>query len=228
VIYSGRSLYKLVFSHHSCISTRDIQQRSTDIAAQSRDRKIFDRQLSTKISGHSVECWFQTHTQSQNHRSEAKPSTITTSQAQFSNSYQNALLNPRPRPSPTLTLADFHIDNLRNTVVNSPGGQSSWTSVVACPSNYWNCKCLTSGDRTGKVDGTLGDSVFSIKSGFCGMGKLNFYKSGNTFLMYKDGGDGKVIGTCYWNTGDAGKVCGITGGSTTVTGGYVCYSYVCN
>lgn len=53
---------------------------------------------------------------------------------------------------PTLILADFHIDNLRNTVVNGLGGQTSWTFVA----------------------------------------------------------------------GDAGKAYGITGGSTTVKGGYLC------
>lgn len=31
---------------------------------------------------------------------------------------------------PTLILADFHIDNLRNTVVNGLGGQTSWTFVA--------------------------------------------------------------------------------------------------
>ncbi|KAH8736633.1 hypothetical protein BGZ61DRAFT_341589 [Ilyonectria robusta] len=129
---------------------------------------------------------------------------------------------------PAFAVADFHIDTLRNTAISSGSGQTVWTSTVACPSNYWNCKCLTTGDRTGKVDGGLGDSVFSIKSGFCGMGKLNFYKNGNKFLMYKDGGDGSVIGTCELNNGDAGKQCGITGGNSIITGGYVCYTYVCN
>jgi hypothetical protein len=52
------------------------------------------------------------------------------------------------------------------------------------------------------------------------MEKLNLYKSGSTFLMYKHNGPRKLIETCYWNAGDTEKTCGMTGG-------YDCYSYVC-
>ncbi|SPJ82345.1 uncharacterized protein FTOL_09750 [Fusarium torulosum] len=128
---------------------------------------------------------------------------------------------------PALAAADFHIDNLSNTAISSGTGQTRWSSTVACPSNYWNCKCLTQSDRTGRVEGSLGNDVFAVRN-LCGMKKLNFYKSGSSYQMYEDSGNGKVIGNCYRNDGDVGKQCGITGGNSIVTQGYVCYSYVCN
>lgn len=99
---------------------------------------------------------------------------------------------------------------------------------MAYLSNYWNYKCLTTGNRTGKVDRGLSDSIFLIKSGFYSIGKLNFYKNSNKFFMYKDGGDGSVISTYELNNRDTGKQYSITGSSLIITGGYICYTYICN
>lgn len=124
-------------------------------------------------------------------------------------------------------LADFHIDTLYNSVVTSGSTQQHWTSYVACPSDYWNCQCLTDSDRTGSIfNGNPGDSFFSIKSGFCGMDQMNFYQDGDNYDFYINGGDGSKIGTCYPNTEP--KECGIVGGTSEVMGGMVCYSYACN
>lgn len=125
-------------------------------------------------------------------------------------------------------LADFHVDTVHNSVVTGPSSQDHWTSYVACPSNYFNCKCLVSSDRTGHVDGgNPGTGFFYIDSGFCGMGQMNFYDRGNGhWEYYLNGGD--KIGDCYGNGNDGAKQCGITGGSAITTGGLVCYGYPCN
>ncbi|KAE8366915.1 hypothetical protein BDV27DRAFT_155544 [Aspergillus caelatus] len=125
------------------------------------------------------------------------------------------------------TFADFHINNVYNSVVTSGSSQQHWTSYVACPSNYWNCKCMANNDRAGHlVDGDLGSSFFSIEAGFCGMEKMNFYQDGGEYKIYIDGGDGSEVGTCYQN--NESKECAIFGGSAYTGGGMVCITYACN
>ncbi|KAJ2982974.1 hypothetical protein NQ176_g1031 [Zarea fungicola] len=122
-------------------------------------------------------------------------------------------------------LADFHVNTIQNIAVTGPSSQQRWTSYVACPSNYWNCKCLANGDRAGPVSGKTSDSFFSVQN-LCGMRKLNFYRKGNNFDMYEDSGNGQVIGTCYPSPTDQ-KQCVLATGNAQIVGGYVCYSYVC-
>ena len=118
-------------------------------------------------------------------------------------------------------LADFRI-----TQGIAPGGGAG---LEACPSNYYNCKCLKDGDRAAQVVvndhgvGSLPASMFSVKAGLCGLGQLNFQKRGDgSWNIYKNDGDGSVQGTCYPDT--AGTSC---------SGGFffydqlVCYSYIC-
>lgn len=118
-------------------------------------------------------------------------------------------------------LANFHV--IQGI---APGGLAG---LEACPSNYYNCKCMTGGDRAAQVlvdghgVGDLPDDFFSIKSGLCGMGQLNFYKrSDGHWDFYVSNGDGKVQGACHSNTA-----------SSSCSGGFffndllVCYSYIC-
>jgi hypothetical protein len=121
-----------------------------------------------------------------------------------------------------LALADFHI-----VQGIAPGGGAG---LEACPSDYYNCNCLKNGDRAAQVlvggrgVGSLPDSFFSVKSGLCGLGQLNFYKQGDgSWKFYKDGGDGSLQGTCYKNT--AGTSCS---GGFIFYDQLVCYSYICN
>ena len=119
------------------------------------------------------------------------------------------------------TLADFHI-----VQGIAPGGGAG---LEACPSNYYNCKCLKDGDRAAQVIvndkgvGSLPDNFFSVKAGFCGMGKLDFWKRGDGHWdIYQSGGDGSAQGTCYGNT--AGTNCSP---GFFFNDQLVCYSYIC-
>ncbi|KAF8329643.1 hypothetical protein F5887DRAFT_115510 [Amanita rubescens] len=118
------------------------------------------------------------------------------------------------------TLADFHVVQV---VPNR-----SIASLQACPSNYYNCKCLLDGDRAAQVVvnfqgvGLLPDNFFSTIAGLCGMGQLNFYKQGDGHWdFYVDGGDGSLQGTCYPNSADSSCF------GTAVHDQLVCYSYIC-
>jgi hypothetical protein len=118
-------------------------------------------------------------------------------------------------------IADFHI--IQGI---APGGG---TGLEACPSNYDNCKCMKDGDRAaqvfvnGKGVANLPDDSFSLKAGFCGIGKLNFYKQSNgAWNFYVDGGDGSLQGTCY--SSNAGNSCS---GGFIFYDKLVCYSYIC-
>src|ERR1700733_14773485 len=86
----------------------------------------------------------------------------------------------------------------------APGGGAG---LAACPSNYYNCKCLVNGDRAAQIVvngqgvGSLSNNFFSIKGGLCGMGLFNFYKQGDGHWdFYVDNGDGSLQGTCYSNS----------------------------
>jgi hypothetical protein len=117
--------------------------------------------------------------------------------------------------------ADFHI-----VQGIAPGGGAG---LEACPSDYYNCKCLKDGDRAAQVIvngagvGSLPANFFSVKKGLCGLGQLNFYKSsdGKSWNFYQDKGDGTVQGTCYPNT--AGTTCS----GFIFNDQLVCYSYIC-
>lgn len=80
-----------------------------------------------------------------------------------------------------------------------------YTEYIACPSNYYNCKCFGSIgiDRGVKVlpRGSTKGSFFSLASGLCGMGQLDFYYRPNFghWEFYVHGGNGQVQGTCYKN-----------------------------
>jgi hypothetical protein len=118
-------------------------------------------------------------------------------------------------------LADFHI-----VQGIAPGGGAG---LEACPSNYYNCKCLKDGDRAAQVlvnnhgVGSLPNNFFSTKAGLCGAGQLNFYKQNDGHWdFYVNNGDGSLQGTCYSNSA----------GTTCSDGFYfydqlICYSYIC-
>ena len=93
--------------------------------------------------------------------------------------------------------ANFHIT--QGIVGNSAG-------LEACPSNYYNCDCLANHNRAAEVvvNGqeveSLPDSFFSVQSGFCGIGQLNFYKQGDgSWDIYQNDGNGSLQGKCYSN-----------------------------
>ena len=123
-------------------------------------------------------------------------------------------------------LADFHI--IQGI---APGGGSG---VVACPSNYYklNCNCLENGDRAAQVSvgdskgvGSLPETFFSVKSGLCGFGQLNFYKQRNgVWNIYENNGNGHLQGACYSNT--AGTSCS-SGYFKFFYDQLICYSYIC-
>jgi hypothetical protein len=112
--------------------------------------------------------------------------------------------------------ANFHISRV---------GYGSSSQYVACPSNYWNCKCWLIGDRAGRASNEASNN-FSI-DGMCGVGQMNLYKDANadSLSMYLNGGDGKVIGRCYRN--GATQACGTRGPVVVVTDLWICYTYVC-
>lgn len=126
----------------------------------------------------------------------------------------------------TTTNANFHLSKLYNTVLTSGTSTQTWTSISACPSNDYSCKCLT--NYGGIPDSkALEKDSFSIPSGFCGQGKLDFYKGGDgSYKFYNSGGDGSVRGQC-WVTPGSKKECSITLGSSNVQADWVCYSDVC-
>jgi hypothetical protein len=90
-------------------------------------------------------------------------------------------------------LANFHVD-----LISINGGQS--TGAVACPSSDWTCGCFTASDgQTGTIfNGVPGQSDFSIASGFCGVGQMDFWVAGSDYNVYFNG-DSNQIGQCYPN-----------------------------
>ena len=110
--------------------------------------------------------------------------------------------------------ANFHIISLaQNGVLQKH---------LACPSNYYNCKCFTKNDRAGQVVGNPQGDFFQVKNGLCGLPELNFYKRADGHWdLYAAGGNGDVLGTCYSNSAET--FCG----SQVAADVLVCYSYIC-
>ena len=76
----------------------------------------------------------------------------------------------------------------------------------------------------GKGVGSLDGSFFSVESGLCGLGQLNFYKqSDGSWDFYQNNGDGSLQGTCYSNTAITSCLLAFN-----VYDQLVCYSYICN
>ncbi|KAJ2977919.1 hypothetical protein NQ176_g4098 [Zarea fungicola] len=134
--------------------------------------------------------------------------------------------------------ADFHVgrsDFSQQATNPDKGTILQWSDYFACPSNYYQCKCFgqLSSDRGVKVkSGSTTGQYFSLESGLCGMGQLDFYYRPNLghWEFYVNGGDGKVQGTCYSNSAETVR-CGNPIFSN-ISAGYhdqlVCYSYICN
>ena len=139
----------------------------------------------------------------------------------------------------TTALANFHIGKADKEQNPFSDGfpPFKFTQWIACPSNYYGCKCYgyiaanadrgvqTSDDRTPE-----GHTTFSLNAGLCGMGKLDFYyrQAQNVWEFYVSGGDGSLQGTCFDNRADL-DWCSRDG--TALTTIYddklVCYSYIC-
>ncbi|KAN0076667.1 hypothetical protein V8E54_006809 [Elaphomyces granulatus] len=128
------------------------------------------------------------------------------------------------------TLADFHIGQ-HDRVSAGPQGPISATLYLACPSNYYNCKCYGSirPDRGVFTVGgqSPGSATFSLSAGLCGMGQLDFYyrQSKESWDFYVNGGDGSLQGTCYSNSDT--QTCYSFYFSATYYDRLVCYSYIC-
>lgn len=129
--------------------------------------------------------------------------------------------------------ADFHI--LTGPCSIGFGG-SIESFTMACPSNYYNCDCLSNGDRAGHVINgetpvvgisNTGSNYFEL-DGMCGVGNMNFYLQGDgSWLFYIAGGDGSVQGTCYQGDNSI-KDCDGGASSCSFKNILVCYSYICN
>jgi hypothetical protein len=117
-------------------------------------------------------------------------------------------------------LADFHI--LAGVQLDT-----SKNDVIACPSNYYNCKCFYGGQRRASIGGALSNGHFSTVGNLCGVGQLDFYKrSDGHWEFYKHNGDGSLQGTCYSNTGGIEECNGPP--DAYFYEQLVCYSYICN
>ena len=130
------------------------------------------------------------------------------------------------------TLADFHIGQ-QDAVAAGPKEPISTTSYLACPSNYYNCYCYGAIGNPDRGVYTLyhqspGSATFSLNSGLCGMGQLDFYyrQSKGGWDFYVNGGDGSLQGTCYSNSDT--KTCAKLGFLSSYHDKLVCYSYICN
>ncbi|KAJ2968258.1 hypothetical protein NQ176_g9271 [Zarea fungicola] len=135
-------------------------------------------------------------------------------------------------------LANFHIGRAdkETNPFNKNSPVISWTDYVACPSNYFGCKCYggisATADRgvsTTRNKSPSGDS-FSLNAGLCGMGKLDFYWRQNLqkWEFFGSNGDGKVKGECYPNS--THDLCFLRTGTAVTVNYYdklVCYSYIC-
>ena len=132
------------------------------------------------------------------------------------------------------TLADFHVGE-QFGVAAGPTDPIEITRYLACPSDYYNCRCFGSirPDRGVFIEGgqTPDSATFSLNAGLCGMGKLDFYyrQSKGAWDFYVSGGDGSLQGTCYRNSADS-QWCGTSYPAFTARyfDRLVCYSYICN
>jgi hypothetical protein len=125
------------------------------------------------------------------------------------------------------TVADFHVTQVHG----SP------TSLVACPSDYFTCDCLSTDDRGAQivVNGnevtSLPSNFFSTGRRFCGVQQLDFYYRSDTGIwqFYVNNGDGSLQGECYSNTasGSCWEPQEIPATLSWVDK-LVCYSYICN
>ncbi|RFU78628.1 hypothetical protein TARUN_3598 [Trichoderma arundinaceum] len=134
-----------------------------------------------------------------------------------------------------LVAADFHVLTGPSSI--APGlGRRIEDYAVACPSNYYKCKCMIDGDRAGHVTAgspptygvhKTGSNFFQL-SGMCGVSNMNFYlQSDGTWLFYIAGGDGTVQGQCF--PGDNSIVdCHEISAAYSLSNILVCYAYICN
>jgi hypothetical protein len=123
-------------------------------------------------------------------------------------------------------LANFHI--LQKIDLYKDGSEPG---AVACPSNYYNCKCFQGHDRaaTIAVGGTpvhtLPTGFFSTQGKFCGEDQMNFYNRGNgLWEFYANNGNGIRLGYCNTPAKSQGTRCD---GEWLFTDQLVCYSYIC-
>jgi hypothetical protein len=129
----------------------------------------------------------------------------------------------------TSTLADFQIANYV-----TQGGPTYTVAIAQGEMGTYSKKCfaaqVTNGGQSALIDGTKkvdsNTGSFSIKSGLCGAAKMDVYKQGGQWNIYKSGGDGSVQAQCYTTNG--GNSCS-TDGDTDITLDQVlyCHSYLC-
>lgn len=128
-----------------------------------------------------------------------------------------------------LSRADFHVSTLDNIDITSGSSADSYTSMVACPSNNYNCGCLTG--SSGKQVSDSSSTYYQIASGLCGMGApLNVYRNDDgsgIWTIFVAGGDGSVQGTCLQTDKETNE-CSFFGGTATVMRDMTCSSYICN
>lgn len=133
-------------------------------------------------------------------------------------------------------IADFHIgktDFTQHSTNPDKPPFNEWTDYVACPSNYYQCRCYgqVAPDRGVRLVSGATSGDFSLAAGLCGMGRLDFYYRPNLdrWEFYVNKGDGTLQGTCYKNNPKS-ESCG--GLLSNLQGIYhdtmVCYSYICN
>lgn len=133
-------------------------------------------------------------------------------------------------------LANFHIGvaNKRTVPIKEGNPPVTWTTTIACPSNYLNCKCYGQfGDNADRGVGTVGHKqpgdMFSLQAGLCGMGQLDFYYRSDrrVWEFYVHNGDGSLQGTCYSNSGSDWCVQHATTLATDYSDKMWCDSYIC-
>ena len=131
------------------------------------------------------------------------------------------------------TLADFHIGE-QQVLAAAPKEPVETTKYLACPSNYYNCNCYGSvhPDRGVFIQGSQnpGSATFSLDSGLCGMGQLNFYyqQSKGGWDFYVNDGDGSLQGTCYSNSAKSQSCSSFPLFQYQYFDRLICYSYICN
>ncbi|KAF3065390.1 hypothetical protein CFAM422_009570 [Trichoderma lentiforme] len=84
---------------------------------------------------------------------------------------------------------------------------------------------LLSGGFGGALGCPSATSFFSM-GGLCGVGDLNFYQSGDTYIGYISGGDGSQVATCYPTSGD--KSCDYGAATCDWQQTWYCDSYICS
>lgn len=93
--------------------------------------------------------------------------------------------------------------------VNNEGGEFSDSGVF--PASEWSNECGANwqppDENAGSVEGDIGSDFFSTYD--CGV-KINHYKrEGGYIESYKDGGDGRVVGTCVGSDDDCAYNAGL-------------------